>query len=81
MAGPLPDFELADPTAVTWSAGQIRGPRTLPVRIPPATRAVGQFHPGQARAAKRGELTPAQDHSGRASLLDESRTIRTFPSR
>jgi cytochrome P450 len=28
-----PDFELADPGAVTWSAGQVRGPRTLPVRI------------------------------------------------
>ncbi len=28
-----PDFELADPPAVTWSAGQVRGPRTLPVTI------------------------------------------------
>ncbi len=28
-----PEFELADPSAVTWSAGQVRGPRTLPVRI------------------------------------------------
>ncbi|MEP6624742.1 MAG: cytochrome P450 [Acidimicrobiia bacterium] len=28
-----PDFELADPDAVTWSAGQVRGPRTIPVRI------------------------------------------------
>ncbi len=28
-----PDFELADPGAVTWSAGQVRGPRTLPVRL------------------------------------------------
>jgi len=27
------DFTLADPVAVTWSAGQIRGPRTLPLRI------------------------------------------------
>ena len=27
------DFTLADPAAVTWSAGQIRGPRTLPLRI------------------------------------------------
>jgi cytochrome P450 len=26
-------FELADPTTVTWSHGQVRGPRTLPVRI------------------------------------------------
>ncbi|HEX6237200.1 MAG TPA: cytochrome P450 [Acidimicrobiales bacterium] len=31
--GRYPDFELADPRAVTWSAGQVRGPRTLPVRI------------------------------------------------
>ena len=28
-----PDFELSDPAAVTWSAGQVRGPRTLPVTI------------------------------------------------
>ena len=29
-----PDFELSDPEGVTWSAGQVRGPRTIPVRIP-----------------------------------------------
>ncbi len=29
----VPEFTLADPVAVTWSAGQIRGPRTLPLRI------------------------------------------------
>jgi cytochrome P450 len=28
-----PDFELTDPSKVTWSAGQVRGPRTIPVRI------------------------------------------------
>jgi cytochrome P450 len=28
-----PDFELVDPTTVTWSAGQVRGPRTIPMRI------------------------------------------------
>ena len=28
-----PDFELADPGAVTWSGGQVRGPRSLPVRV------------------------------------------------
>jgi hypothetical protein len=28
-----PDFELADPAEVTWSAGQVRGPRRIPVRI------------------------------------------------
>ena len=31
----IPDFELAtpDPEAVRWSTGQVRGPRSLPVRI------------------------------------------------
>jgi cytochrome P450 len=29
----IPGFSLADPAAVTWSAGQIRGPRALPLRI------------------------------------------------
>ncbi len=29
----FPEFELADPDAVVWSTGQIRGPRRLPVRI------------------------------------------------
>ena len=29
----IPLFTLDDPGAVTWSAGQIRGPRTLPLRI------------------------------------------------
>jgi cytochrome P450 len=29
----IPEFSLADPEAVTWSSGQVRGPRTLPVRI------------------------------------------------
>jgi len=28
-----PEFELTDPAKVTWSAGQVRGPRTIPVRI------------------------------------------------
>ena len=28
-----PEFELSDPDAVTWSGGQVRGPRSLPVRI------------------------------------------------
>jgi cytochrome P450 len=28
-----PEFELSDPAAVTWSGGQVRGPRSLPVRI------------------------------------------------
>jgi cytochrome P450 len=29
----IPSFTLADPAAVKWSAGQIRGPRALPLRI------------------------------------------------
>lgn len=29
----IPDFELADPDAVRWSGGQVRGPRALPVRV------------------------------------------------
>jgi cytochrome P450 len=29
----FPAFELTDPGAVRWSAGQVRGPRTIPVRI------------------------------------------------
>ncbi|HEX7132326.1 MAG TPA: cytochrome P450 [Iamia sp.] len=29
----VPDFELADPGAVRWSTGQVRGPRQLPLRL------------------------------------------------
>jgi cytochrome P450 len=29
----IPEFTLADPSAVTWAPGQVRGPRALPVRI------------------------------------------------
>ena len=29
----IPQFSLADPAGVTWSTGQIRGPRALPLRI------------------------------------------------
>ncbi|MGI8793349.1 MAG: cytochrome P450 [Acidimicrobiales bacterium] len=35
----IPDFELADPDAVRWSTGQVRGPRTLPVRVLKTTEA------------------------------------------
>ncbi|MBB5075989.1 cytochrome P450 [Nonomuraea endophytica] len=28
----VPSFTLADPDAVTWATGQVRGPRTLPIR-------------------------------------------------
>jgi cytochrome P450 len=31
----IPEFTLADPAAVIWSAGQIRGPRALGLHIPP----------------------------------------------
>jgi len=29
----FPEFSLADPGAVVWAAGQVRGPRALPVRL------------------------------------------------
>ena len=29
----IPQFELSDPDQVTWAGGQVRGPRTLPVRL------------------------------------------------
>jgi cytochrome P450 len=29
----FPEFELVDPEAVTWSKGQVRGPRSIPVRV------------------------------------------------
>jgi cytochrome P450 len=29
----IPEFTLADPSTVAWSSGQIRGPRTLPLRV------------------------------------------------
>ncbi len=35
------EFTLADPSAVTWSAGQIRGPRALPLRIRQLRAAAG----------------------------------------
>ncbi len=28
----IPEFELSDPDAVTWAGGQVRGPRSVPVR-------------------------------------------------
>jgi cytochrome P450 len=31
----FPVFELADPDAVLWSGGQVRGPRALPLRVGP----------------------------------------------
>jgi hypothetical protein len=29
----IPEFEVSDPSKVTWAGGQVRGPRTVPVRI------------------------------------------------
>ena len=29
----IPTFELADPDAVTWNGGQVRGPRRVPIRF------------------------------------------------
>jgi hypothetical protein len=29
----IPSFTVADPDGVTWSGGQIRGPRKLPLRV------------------------------------------------
>jgi cytochrome P450 len=43
----IPAFSLDDPSAVTWSAGQIRGPRTLPLRI-----GIPQPHRSQPTAAR-----------------------------
>jgi cytochrome P450 len=33
----FPEFSLADPEAVRWSGGQVRGPRTLPLRVSAAS--------------------------------------------
>jgi cytochrome P450 len=33
----IPEFSLAEDAEVTWAAGQVRGPRTLPLRIGAAT--------------------------------------------
>jgi cytochrome P450 len=35
----IPDFELADPDAITWAGGQVRGPRKLPVKFPAGGKA------------------------------------------
>ncbi|MGI9645146.1 MAG: cytochrome P450 [Ilumatobacteraceae bacterium] len=31
--GAMPEFEVSDPDGVTWAGGQVRGPRTVPVRV------------------------------------------------
>ena len=35
----IPDFELADPEAVTWAGGQVRGPRSMRVKFPAGGKA------------------------------------------
>ncbi|MBT4489061.1 MAG: cytochrome P450, partial [Rhodospirillaceae bacterium] len=30
----IPEFELSAPEAVTWAGGQVRGPRSVPVKFP-----------------------------------------------
>ena len=35
----IPDFELADPDAVTWAGGQVRGPRSMRVKFPAGGKA------------------------------------------
>ncbi|CAB5010363.1 unannotated protein [freshwater metagenome] len=29
----IPEFSVTDPALVTWAGGQVRGPRSVPVRI------------------------------------------------
>lgn len=29
----IPEFEITDPALVTWAGGQVRGPRSIPVRV------------------------------------------------
>ena len=31
--GRIPEFEVSDPGGVTWAGGQVRGPRTVPIRV------------------------------------------------
>jgi cytochrome P450 len=29
----MPEFDVTDPAKVTWAGGQVRGPRSIPVRV------------------------------------------------
>ena len=42
----FPTFELADPGAVRWSGGQVRGPRALPLRVGSAAAAASSAAAG-----------------------------------
>ena len=61
----IPEFELADPDAVTWAGGQVRGPRNLPIRFPRngrARRGIRLIQPAASRHGRRhGRPTPGQD--------------------
>jgi cytochrome P450 len=48
------EFTLADPSAVTWSAGQVRGPRTLPLRLRSEPIIARQERPGSPRSSAAG---------------------------
>lgn len=43
----FPSFSLADPAAVTWSGGQVRGPRTLPIDVSAAARPTAGRDPSE----------------------------------
>ena len=63
----FPDFELADPDAVTWSAGQVRGPRRLPIRLSPAPDAQ-PTQPGRPVAVVGADAPRARGRSGSRSV-------------
>jgi hypothetical protein len=79
-----PDFELADPAAITWSSGQVRGPRSLPVKVqlhelsmPGAVRyadrlglglGLGLGMPGAERPRLSGDQRSAAGFSARACI-------------
>ena len=56
----IPAFTLADPGAVTWSTGQIRGPRQLPLRIGSGAQAASRGVPpasfGKLRSFRPNEV-------------------------
>ena len=56
----IPVFTLADPGAVTWSTGQIRGPRQLPLRIGSGAQAASRGVPpasfGKLRSFRPNEV-------------------------
>ena len=59
-----PEFDLADPGAVTWSAGQVRGPRTVPVRVAARLDTAG---PARRRRTDPGRRPPDVRQGARES--------------